>query len=188
MDFYVRVHNLYDNPSLRRMFVFSSGDLGEFGESYYDSDFDCRYLDTCYLMFARYNDGITNIYYNYGSAVSSDNHIVEYQAGKNFFGRFIADDLGSSSRTMRLYSFLRTSSLFKSFYIGFWTGAGYTDPASDFTTFKTEICTQIKDAVDLSSVSDYSDWNVYFYRIENDEMVIFYWPGNDPNRDEIITI
>jgi len=71
-----------------------------------------------------------------------------------------------------------------------WTNAGYTAPITDYTTFKNEVCNQIKINSALNSfLSGYESMNVIIEILPSgNPRVILFYPGNDPNADEVIEI
>ena len=154
--------------------------------SYYTGDFDYSKMNECFFMTPAYYEITTSgsgnlVYETYGAPTNPS----KFQCyGTQTAGPTTSigdlDQFYANLTFVRRVDYLRVS-------VPRWVDAGYTSPDSDYTTFKTELCTQIKDAVALNSyLSGYDEFNVV---IDNNfNYLAFYYPGNDPNADEVIEI
>jgi hypothetical protein len=171
-----------------------------FQASYMTSLFDCRYLDWCYIMTPGYTSLGTFTSQPLGNPevptkfkITETSTLFGYLTGKlpvttGNPGR-TSTFIGDPDRTILMY----TGGVFSgvTYISSVWTTAGYSNPATEKETFLTELCTQIKDAKNLGLDSGYEEWNVIYgsgnFSSTNFYPVLYY-PGNDPNADEIIEV
>jgi hypothetical protein len=117
------------------------------------------------------------------------------------YGRFIDGEVGDSNRKILIFQDYSSndSLLDPNFndrsYVGYlWDLAGY-DLTSE-ATFLNDVCSQINQAIQLyQPLTLYNDFNVIFYKKKKrlitdllDTYTILYYPGADPNADEVISI
>jgi hypothetical protein len=120
------------------------------------------------------------------------------------YGRFIDGELGDSARKIVIFKDLASNSsllnpTFKdSYFFGvYWELAGYD--TSTESNFLNDVCSQINLAIQLyQPLTLYNNFNVFVYKrlvlsiIEPFDYIptytILYYPGADPNADEVISI
>ena len=73
-----------------------------------------------------------------------------------------------------------------------WTLLNWSSPTAAFTTWKAEVTAWIATALDTERtagvpIAEYADWSLQIHELDTDIITVIFFPGNDPEADEIVS-